>query len=228
MDWVSFDVDRDDAYRAAEDAKLPAPTVISINPANGHGLLSFLLKTPVVRYDSGNRKPAEYLADIQRGMTRRMGADPSFNGIVLKNPLHGDWRSQWMTSKPYTLEDLDAGLDREDKAPTKFVSEIFGEGRNCTIFNDLRNVGYSEILQFFGRSVEFEARMRSVARGLNMQFTYPLSERELAGIVKSVTKWILRRFSSDKFSAMQSARARRRWMGHTAATTTKPWEALGL
>ena len=46
--------------------------LISINPANGHGLLSYLLKTPVHRFVSSNRKPIQYLADIQRGYTRRL------------------------------------------------------------------------------------------------------------------------------------------------------------
>jgi alpha-beta hydrolase superfamily lysophospholipase len=81
-DWLSFDVDRDEAYRAAEDANLPAPTIISANPENGHALLSYLLDVPVHRFPSSSRRPIDYLADVQRGYTRRLEADRSFNGIV--------------------------------------------------------------------------------------------------------------------------------------------------
>jgi hypothetical protein len=63
-DWLSFDVDRNEAYRAAEDANLPAPTIISVE--NGHALLSYLMEVPVHRFPSSSRKPIDYLADVQR------------------------------------------------------------------------------------------------------------------------------------------------------------------
>ena len=129
--WMNYDVDRDDAYRAAEDANVPAPNIISIKPENGHGLLSYAMAVPVTRFDASRRGPIEWLADIQRGMTRQLGADKSFkNGVVLKNPLHCDWRTSWPTPTPYSLEDLDCALEfsrRLGKAAIARYSTICGK-----------------------------------------------------------------------------------------------------
>jgi hypothetical protein len=65
------------------------------------------------------------------------------------------------------------------------------------------------------------------ALAINNQFEKPLSHREIAAIVRSVTKWIARKFSADKFSNIQRNRANRRWTGHVSAQATKPWEAVG-
>ena len=228
FDWINFDVDRDEAYRAAEDANLPAPTIISINPANGHGLLSYLLKTPVHRFASSNRRPIEWLADVQRGYTRRLDADRSFHGVVMKNPTHCDWRTTWPTIRPYTLEDLDCALDRTDKRREPKAALEFGEGRNCTIFNDLRQLCYREATSYFSNKLAFSNRALELALAINQQFSTPLSRKEVAAIARSVTNWIARKFSAEAFSKIQRRRANRRWTGHVSAEATKPWVVEGI
>lgn len=174
---MSFDIDLDDAYRAAEDANLPSPTIISVNPENGHGLFSYLLKTPVHRFASSHREPIEWLADIQQGYTKRLRADRSFHGVALKNPIHGDWRTTWPIFQPYSLEELDCALDRADKRREQKADREFGEGRNCTVFNDLRELCYREASRFRGDEVGFANRALNLARGINNQFEVPLSKR---------------------------------------------------
>ena len=223
VDWLIFDIDRDEAYRAAEDANLPQPNVLAINPSNGHGHAAYLLATPVLRFETSNRAPINYLADIQRGFTRRLGADKAFHGIIAKNPLHTDWRTCWLASKAYTLEDLDCELSKTDKAKEKQVEQVCGEGRNCTIFEDLRQLAYREALKYFGNPVGFNARMLELAQAMNQQFAYPLRPTEVRSIAKSISKWIGRKFSAEQFGAIQSARANRRWHGHVAASATQPW-----
>jgi hypothetical protein len=39
VDWLIFDIDRDEAYRAAEDANLPQPNVLAINPSKDFSAL---------------------------------------------------------------------------------------------------------------------------------------------------------------------------------------------
>lgn len=138
IDWLIFDIDRDESYRAAEDANLPQPNIISINSANGHGHMMYLLEKPVLRFDSSRRKPINFCSDVQRGMTRRLDGDKNFHGIVAKNPIHTDWRSSFEISNPSNLADLDRHLERADKASIKAPQEAFGEGRNCTVFEELR------------------------------------------------------------------------------------------
>jgi hypothetical protein len=96
IDWMCFDIDCADAYRSWDDANLPAPTLICVNPDNGHAHLAYLLSTPVHRFRSSARRPLEWFADIERGYRRRLGADTAFNGVILKNPLHLDWRVRWL------------------------------------------------------------------------------------------------------------------------------------
>lgn len=229
IDWLSFDVDKVDAYRAAEDASLPSPTVISINPANGHGLLSYLLQHPIQRFDSSRRKPIEWIADIQRGYTRRLGADPRFDGVVRKNPLHSAWRTAWHVGQPYSLEQLDCALTRIDKRRERKQAMEFGEGRNCALFERLRALCYAEVRNYFDDEAAFKRRALDLAMGLNA-FDNPLPKQEVSAIARSVTKWIYRNFSAAKFSDLQRHRANCRWSGsgHVSAEDTEPWKSLKI
>jgi hypothetical protein len=228
IDWLGFDVDRPGAWCAWDDAGLPAPNVISVNPENDHAHLGYLLRAPVLRFATSARRPLHLFADIQRGYTRRLGADHNFNGLLLKNPLHPSWRTTWLAARPYTLGDLDSALERIDKRPFAHPAQEIGEGRNVFIFNALRQTMYREALHMFGDPEQLRRRAEELAARLNQQFDRPLSPREVTGIARSITRWILRNFSAEDFSAIQRRRAGRRWAGHIAIEKLKPWDALGI
>ena len=215
--WITFDVDRDDAYRAADDAGLKAPNVISVNPRNGHGHLSYLLATPVHRYVASRRKPLEFYAGVERGYRRRLCADRGYSGLIVKNPLHLDWRTEWQALKPYTLEDLDCELDFKDKAPELIIEREIGAGRNVTVFDNLRRLAYQKVRAFkpTGNFAGFHRSVLDLAMGLNMQFYDPLREGEVRAIAKSVAKWTWRHFSMEGFSAIQRERVNRRYVGRS-------------
>ena len=63
---------------------------------------------------------------------------------------------------------------------------------------------------------------------MNGQFATPLGDLEVRGIAKSVAKWTWKHFTEAGFSDVQSARARKRWHGHLAESTTKPWLEMGI
>jgi hypothetical protein len=63
---------------------------------------------------------------------------------------------------------------------------------------------------------------------MNGQFANPLSDLEVRGIAKSVARWTWKHFTEDGLSDIQSARAKKRWTGHEAESTTKPWVKLGI
>ena len=227
---MTFDVDRDDAYCAADDAGLKAPNIISINPRNGHGHVSYLLATPVHRYAASRRKPLEFYAGVERGYRRRLGADRGYSGLIAKNPLHLDWRTDWQALKPYTLEDLDCELDFKDKAPEPIVEREIGAGRNITVFDSLRRLAYHEVRAFkpTDNFDGFYRRVLDLATGLNIQFYEPLRGGEVRAIAKSVAKWTWRHFSVEGFSGIQRARVNRRYVGRDTAKASKPWDALGV
>jgi hypothetical protein len=225
VDWLIFDIDRPDAHEAASMARLPEPTFVAVNPANGHGHLAYLLAVPVGRFDAANRKPIRYLADVQRGMSRRLGADQRYSGLLVKNPLHPDWLTEWRSSVPFGLGDLNAELEARDKRPFPLGAET-GEGRNVTMFDQLRRFAYQEIRSFHGNLLAFRIRLLEMGREMNMKFESRLSDREVGSIARSIAKWTTEHFSPERFSEIQRARANRRWAGRVIRS--EPWEALGM
>jgi hypothetical protein len=231
--WLNFDVDRPDAHFAARDADLPVPSFIAGNPANGHAHLAYLLAVPVLQFDCARLAPIRYAADVQRGLRRRLGADIGYTGLIAKNPLHPDWRVEWH-NRHYDLGALAGHLSKADmRAEVQLAHEI-GLGRNCSVFDSLRYWAYSHVLaaKLEGRSPRawFEQCLY-VAEQHNI-FSEPLSPRETRQIAKSVAQWTWARFDADRFSEQQSRRGKRglakRWAGHVAESTTKPWEAMGI
>ena len=227
--WMTFDIDRDDAYLAADHAGLKAPTVISVNPQNGHGHLSYLLAKPVRRHAASRRKPLEFYAAVERGYRRRLSADRAYSGLIAKNPLHLDWRTDWQALRPYTLEDLDCELAFEDKQPERAVEREIGAGRNVIVFEELRRLCYREVLAYKPGNLEgFRARVLNLAVGRNMQFHDPMHRNEVKAIAKSVAKWVWAHFSIEGFSVIQRARVNRRYVGKVTAKALMPWDALGI
>jgi len=236
--WMTFDVDRSDAYRAADDANVRPPNFIAVNPFNGHAHLGYLLSVPVLRFPTAHLKPLAYFAGVERGYRRRLQADSGYAGLIVKNPLHPSWRTEWQAVRPYSLEDLDAELDFEDKRPELVVANEIGAGRNVTVFREARQIAYREAVSIIRSSghiadhAKFAARVTDLARGLNQQFDFPMRDAEVRGIARSIAKWVARHFTSEKFRQIQSWRGRqgnaKRWANHVAVETTKPWEAEGI
>lgn len=91
--YLPFDIDREGAAFAHEDAGLPAPTIIIINRENAHAHLLYELKSPVAFKDyNGNGKaryaPIRYYEALMRGMAERLDADRSYSQLICKNPRH--------------------------------------------------------------------------------------------------------------------------------------------
>jgi hypothetical protein len=175
------------------------------------------------------------LASIERGMTRRLGADLGYSGVLTKNPLHPAWQVEWWAPMPYTLTALLRWLEPGDMRIRSKTDGTFGLGRNCTIFEDLRHIAYAEVLRFKREArpiAEFAAWLQKLALGMNAAFPIPLGIREIACIVKSIATWTWRKYSPEQFSQIQSARGKRgvesRWAGHLSAEKAQPWEAEGV
>jgi len=233
--WMAHDIDRSDAYFAHRDANLPPPNVIMVNPENGHGHAAYLLKTPVARHNASRVAPLRYFAAVERGVSRRIESDRHFAGLIVKNPLHTDWRVEWRRQEAYSLDEIADSLFERDMRPDPTPAETWGAGRNVTVFDELRTVAYREVRQYKRDGQNFDAwlaRCVKVATALNMQFPDAMKLGEVRAIAKSVAKWTWRHFSVEKFSAIQSARGKRsmakRWAGHEAVSKTMPWIAMGI
>ena len=78
------------------------------------------------------------------------------------------------------------------------------------MFDTLRHIGYRQVLSFKrdGSQEDFQNHLSRAAEQTNLTFGAPLSPAELRSIVRSVVKWVWRRFSEHELSRVQAARRR--------------------
>lgn len=232
--WLLFDIDRDDAFESWEDARLPAPNIFIQNRHNGRGHLAYALASPVGTIGRSRPDPIRFAADVQRGMTLRLRADPHFMNRFAKNPKHNDWRTSWFAIKPYELSRLRDWLDDSDVWRKPGLEHAHGLGRNCALFDTVRFYAYRKVGEFrtLGRFVPWLEHLRIIAFQHNQGFAIPLSISEVRGVAKSVAKWTWTKFGGAGFSEIQADRGRRgaekRWEGHQALDYIRPWEEQGI
>lgn len=227
--WLTFDLDGDNSYFAPEERNCPDPHFISVNRENGHAHVGYLIENAVSWFEKSHRDPIKLFRDVERGMGRRLGADPDYRGFVCKNPTHKRWETHWKAILPYDLAKLADCLDKSDKKSSKRL--VIGVGRNCSLFDSLRQDAYREVLSFKkdGRTEgEFRSLMESDALRINARFAVPMYQQEVKGIAKSISKWVWERFSTKRFSEIQKARADSRWSKVPTAESIKPWDMEGV
>jgi hypothetical protein len=135
--WMPFDIDREGAALAWEDADLPPPNWAATNPANGHAHVAWALSAPVLSGDGSRDAPLRYLCGIEYAYREKMQADHGFNGLIVKNPAHAHWRTLWGPAVTYELSVLAEYVDLPKFIPKRKPEEI-GLGRNCSVFDWLR------------------------------------------------------------------------------------------
>jgi hypothetical protein len=207
LGWLVFDLDTPDSFECWDRAGLPAPNFYAQNRSSGHGHLGYCLKRPVGLLGHSRQRPIELAADVQRGMTHRLGADPAYNNRLAKNPAHARWASTWYAPRPYALIDLLEVLDKRDMARPASRREVQGVSRNCDLFDALRQHAYKQVLTFRrgGSAAWFEHLVR-LALAVNQEFAFPLSVSEVRRIARSVASWTWRTFSDVRFSRIQARR----------------------
>ena len=219
--YLVFDVDREGAAIAWEQRNLPAPSWIAINPANGHAHLVYRIATPVVKTDAARLKPLRFLAAVQYSMTQALGADPNYAHFLTKNPLNPSWRVVSYDGAVYDLQTLSEYV--ELKTPQR-KREALGEGRNCSLFDTLRQRAYREVNAFRegGCYDTFARSILDTARRLNT-FRVPLPDSEVKATAKSIARWTWRHFGTgaalEGFKNRQKARQKRSAMARKGATS---------
>lgn len=215
--WASvYDIDRPGAATAWDDADMPCPNWISVNPKNGHAHLGYILAAPVSRGEASRGKPLRYLARIEAGLTKALDADRAYSHRLTKNPEHPRWRTFLERGRPYELDELRDYLG--DHLPLRITrAEAVGEGRNVALFDGLRRWAYRNRLAYSS----FESWLcacRQRARALN-EFAHPLPEREAMHTAASVARWTWQHISAAGFAAVQARRGRRGGMAKAANNT---------
>ena len=144
--WMVFDVDREGAALAWEDANLPAPAWAAVNRLNGHAHLAYGLSAPVLVADNARRQPIRFLQGIEGAYRTAMQADIGYSGLITKNPTHPLWRILYGDQRLWELGEL-AEYGNVEKYIPRYAKkpEEVGLGRNCIVFEFLRQWSYRNI-----------------------------------------------------------------------------------
>jgi DNA-directed RNA polymerase specialized sigma24 family protein len=226
--WSIYDVDREGGALAWEHAGLPPPAWAAVNRANGHAHLVWGLSAPVLVDSPDMRQaPMRYLCAIEAAFREKLQADPGYSGLITKNPAHPLWRVLRGPRLGYELGELAEWVDLPKHLPRRKPEQI-GLGRNVTLFDWLRHYAYRHVRRYkleVRNFVVWQSHLNTAALQRNGDFRYPLDGREVWHIVKSVSKWVWRRFdieaSDARFSALQAARGRLGGLAKGAANEDK-------
>ena len=167
--WLVFDLDRPDAVEAFDDAALPAPSFVIIKPSKGTAHYAYELEFPEHITERSRDAPQRLLSVVERAYTLQLGADQGYAGFLAKTPYHPDWITPRYRDKPFQLRELAAHIDVDLVIKRARGAPEMGVGRNCTIFEELRLIAYSEVRQFKREGADFPAycnRLIAIAAGL--------------------------------------------------------------
>lgn len=227
-----FDVDKEDAWEAPEKVGLPTPSITVINPSTSHAHVGYELDAPVSLSCDSHVEPREFMFDVQRGIVKRLGADPNYSHTFSQNPLHDSFLTDWQgAASTYTLSRLNDYLDPKDKKRPKKKEVVLGLGRNCDLFYHLREIAYRQVLRFKKsgqQPEEFRIFLEGAALVLNQNFHTPLMVIEVRSIAQSVARWTWNRFTPSKFSAIQSYRGKKAWSKTDTLSKSQPWIEEGV
>lgn len=210
--WLVFDLDREGAAFAWEDAGLPQPTWIAINPKNGHAHVCWGLKTPVRMSGEQIREaPIRYLKAVKQAFCKALGADEHYAGLMTKNPFHQDWKILWGSRPLYDLEELAEHVELSGGCSTAHSNETTHEtGRNVLLFDEVRHWAYLNVRQY--RKETFDVWHEAIHQQLskrNDSLSVPLPHNEIRHIGRSISRWVWRRDAQAyrKFCLSQQARS---------------------
>jgi hypothetical protein len=216
--WLVFDIDRGwQSANAWNAANVAEPNFIIQNPASGNCHYFYKLKTPVYLKTSDDSNvraaPEDYLNAIKIALTTALAADENYTHVLCKNPLSAKWRVIECHNSAFDLVNLTKGVTLKSKFDAylkrhkKQIERRFAQndpryvqGRNCALFDDLRQYAYSFVKGHKASSGTFEsfhANLFEYAQNLNKQFSTPLPFSEIKSTVKSVAKWTWHKFTGN-------------------------------
>lgn len=187
--YLSFDLDYPGAGRKFEELKIPVPSIITTNKANGHAHYLYRLITPVAYHDGGRSKPQEFFEAVEQEMTVQLKADPAFTHTLTKNPLHDRWIVESFSGQ-YHLSDFTEYFDLPSRYKPKALPETCEiRGRNDELFHTLRYWAYVAVHSHTNEEAWFVAVYQQ-AEIINSCFANPLGVNEVKATAKALSKWV--------------------------------------
>jgi hypothetical protein len=196
-----FDIDREGAAFAWQDANLPPPAWSATDRDSTKGHSAFALEVPVITTDAARAHPIRYLRHVEYGMALALGADLKYSGLITKNPTHSNWKVWQGPQHAYTLDEIAEYIEIPKKIPKK-AAEL-GVGRNVDTFEHVRTWAYSHVMQA-KRTMNCESWVDACiaeAETFNTRFKNPMLYSECKAIGKSVGRWTWRNFGTGEYHA---------------------------
>ena len=200
--WLVYDLDYAPNCYWPDEHHIPTPNMTVMNPRNGHQHLFYQIDPAVYTLRQARQKPLRLAADVDRGLTIMLDADPSYGKLITKNPCHKSWIPYIYHEKKWDLTELIGWIpDKIKKAKViKKPRGEFGLGRNCTVFDKSRFYAYNAWQrQGFCDYSSLLDDVYEYATGINYDFSPPLQNREINCIVRSICKWTSRYLTPDGF-----------------------------
>ena len=224
---VVADVDDGDWWDY-DRAGIPAPSWRTYTLLDSSYHAVWALRDPVCLTDASRRAPVNLLARVEAGLRRAVHADSSYGGRITKNPLNTHHTTTWGINDEnsadsldaYTLRELASALDYAHLLPklherrALIASEV---GRNVSLFDTTRNWAYRAVQRYWdGPYSEWEENVFAYTMNKNFgviadEWGVPLPTTEVKHLARSISKWVWRRFTPERFSAIQRHRAQQRW-----------------
>ena len=201
MLWLAFDIDRPGASIDWSDRGAPPPNLTVKNQDNGHAHALYGLATAVRTAPNGRVAPLRYAAAVENALCDLLGADKGYSGLIVKNPLHKHWQVNEWHDQPYELGELADYLDLKTPEKRKKVESDYGLGRNCTLFEELRQWSYRAKRQGWPGYDQWAEACLTRAQMLNLNFANPLPFSEVKATAHSVAKWTHARITEGDFQA---------------------------
>ena len=191
--FIVLDIDQPWSAFLWEERGMPVPSLVVISPDTGRCHYLYALETPVIYTEAARRSPQKLYEAVDLGLTRRVGADLSYVGLITKNPLH----PRWKVIQHNAVYDLKQLAEYVDITRTK-IDRTNPLGRNCTLFDCLRFWAYPTVrMQTTFEPWQVLADQKAIS--INCNFPDPLPAKEVLSVAKSVGQWTWRnRFNSHK------------------------------
>lgn len=205
---------------------LPAPNLCATDRRKNTSHLIYALEYPIHKEYAQNYKALALFAKIQQVYTKLLQGDPLYTNAIAKNPLNLHWHTTNPNPfRPYTLYELADYVDLPQKIRKR---EAVGEGRNCFLFDSVRQWSYKEVLFYKSNQATEDDFRNAILAQLDKINSFPQAQpvgyNELKNIAKSISKWTWNRFSTEKFSEIQSKRGKRNLPYIQAQKTIKKQE----
>ncbi|WP_034711289.1 replication initiation protein [Acinetobacter beijerinckii] len=202
--YILIDIDRPGAVTdwLYESPHLPAPNLIIENRKNGHAHFVYELIDAVSFTERSSLKAQNYYNAVEKALTRELGGDERYNGVVGKNPCSEEWRTSTYRTEAYHLKDLASKLELTTgltpfEVPQKAQNDESAiNGRNDEIFHSVRHLAYKDIRDFKNNAGllfnHWFDHVLKLVQEKNSYYINPMDYKECTHIAKSISKYCWR------------------------------------